>query len=960
VQDSLPAVAPTVFISYSHDSQEHLDRVLAFANRLRVDGIDAAIDQYEVSPPEGWPVWMERQVRESDFVLVICTETYLKRAERREDPGKGHGVIWESVLTYQQIYDAGSKNEKFIPVLLEGGKRPDIPLPLRSATSYECATEEGYWELYARLTGQHGKSKPQLGKLKALPAREKKDHSSAPAAAVQPAAAQAAKTPAFWNVPHDRNLVFTGRSEILESLRRDLAESSRQALYGLGGIGKTQVAVEYAYRHRLDYIAVLWAFADSEQSFSTSFVQIAKTLNLPIHDYPEQTVIVGAVKRWLEQNEGWLLVLDNVDPQEMLRPFLPQPGHGHVLLTSRAHDFQALSIFKPLEIIELPPEAAREFLLKRTGRDAGSADKAEIDSLTRELGYFPLALEQAGAFIHENQTSFDDYLKSFRKRRIALLEQHVPVMGGYKGTVATTWAINFAEVEKTPASADLLRLSAFLAPILIPFELLERGKAELGETLGSKLEQVADDPVLLGNILTPLTSYSLIRRNNATRSYSIHPLVQEVVRANMSAEVQRFWTERTVRALSAAFPDPEEFKNWVNCERLLSHALICAKYVTDCNLESAAAATLLRNTGYYLFDRGQFRQAEPFLDSALKIREKVCGPEHPDTADSLSKVALLYSEKGKYPDAEALEQRALKIRENSLGAEHSDTATSVHNLAGIFRNQAKYVEAELLFQRALQIKEKVLGPEHRETLINLSNIASLYTLQGRYTEAELLHKKVLAIRQKTLGLEDPETAMSLSNLAYHYHTQERYQEAEVLNKQALAIQERWLGQEHPSTATSLHNVAWLYHYQGKLEEAEVLSRRVLEIREKILGPEHPDVAESLKRLAAVLEAERRTEEAERLEQRALKILETALGDHPATASSLGSLANLYLTQGRYRPAEPLFLRSLTIREKTLGSAHPDTLISLRRLAFLYRKWGRPRDAVKYERQLKKLQKKKRK
>jgi hypothetical protein len=398
VQDSLPAVAPTVFISYSHDSQEHLDRVLAFANRLREDGIDATIDQYEVSPLDGWPVWMERQVRESSFVLVICTETYLKRAERREEPGKGHGAIWESDITFQQIYDAGSKNEKFIPVLLEGGKRSDIPVPLRSATSYECSTEEGYWELYARLTGQHGKSKPQLGKLKALPPREKREHIPAPANVVHPATAQPAKSPTFWNVPHDRNSAFTGRNETLESLRRDLAESGRQALYGLGGIGKTQIAVEYAYRQRPDYIAVLWAFADSEQSLSTSFIQIAKTLNLAIHDYPEQTVIVGAVKRWLEQNEGWLLVLDNVDRPEMLRPFLPQPGHGQVLLTSRAHDFQALSIFKPIEIIELPPEAAREFLLKRTGRDGGSADKAEIDSLTRELGYFPLALEQAGAF----------------------------------------------------------------------------------------------------------------------------------------------------------------------------------------------------------------------------------------------------------------------------------------------------------------------------------------------------------------------------------------------------------------------------------------------------------------------------------------------------------------------------------------------------------------------------------
>jgi hypothetical protein len=178
VQDSSAATPPKVFISYSHDSEEHEDRVLALSNRLRQDGFDARIDQYEVSPPEGWPVWMVRQVRESDFVLAICTETYLKRAERREEPGKGHGVILESVLTYQQIYDAGSKNVKFIPVLLQGGERSHIPDPLKPTTFYRCTTDEEYEQLYRRLTNQYEIDKPALGKLRPLPARGIKQHLS--------------------------------------------------------------------------------------------------------------------------------------------------------------------------------------------------------------------------------------------------------------------------------------------------------------------------------------------------------------------------------------------------------------------------------------------------------------------------------------------------------------------------------------------------------------------------------------------------------------------------------------------------------------------------------------------------------------------------------------------------------------------------------------------------------------
>jgi tetratricopeptide (TPR) repeat protein len=928
VPDPLAAAPPKVFISYSHDSTEHKDRVLSLANRLRQDGVDATIDQYEVSPPEGWPVWMERQVRESDFVLVVCTETYLKRAERREDPGKGHGVIWESVLTYQQIYDAGSKNERFIPVLLEGGERSHIPAPLKSATSYGCATEDGYWELYARLTDQHGKSKPELGKLKSLPVRDKKQQAPSlePLQEPAPAASQLGGASPLWHIPHDRNPVFTGRIEALEELRIDLLTNGWQALYGLGGIGKTQIAVEYVYRHKQEYSAVFWAFAESEQSLITSFTQIAKTLNLPVKDLADQAVIVGAVKRWLEQNEGWLLVFDNADPPGVVLKFLPSQRKGHILLTSRAdssgHDFQllfqALSFIELLEVNELPLEAAGEFLLKRTRRKRSAEKVVYVDAVTKELGYFPLALEQAGAFIYENQTSFENYLKSFRKRRLELLEKRLPVMGGYKGTVATTWAMNFAEVEKAPASADLLRLSAFLSHAMIPLELLERGKAEVGGLLASKLVAVDEDPVVLDELLKPLTDYSLIRRNIAARSYGIHPLVQEVVRANIGRDSQRSWAERTVRTVSAAFPDPE-FPKWPDCERLLSHALLSSKHVTDYNFEFSSAATLSRNAGLYLHRRAQYSDAESLYQQALAIREKVCGREHPDTAESLSKLGWLYKDQGKYAKAELIEQRALEIRETVLGTQDSETATSLNNLASIYQRQGRYKKAEPLFQRALAIKEKQLGPDDQDTATSLNNLAELYREQRRYREAEPLYQRGLAIREKGLGLEHPDTATSLNNLALLYHEQARYAEAEPLYERALRTSERVLGPEHPGTATSLHNLASLYKIQRRHDEAQPLFERALRINEKVPGPAHPD-----------------------------------------TAKSLSGLARLYRDQGKFKLAEPFFLRAYVIQEKALGLQHPDTINTLQSVAVLYRRWGRVREAHRYEKMLKQIERKNRK
>src|SRR5205807_2241948 len=164
----------------------------------------------------------------------------------------------------------------------------------------------------------------------------------------------------LWNVPHERNPVFTGRSETLDALRADLLRDGRQALYGLGGIGKTQIAAEYAFRHRQNHNAIFWVFADSEQSIGIDYVRIAKLLNLPSQDLPDQNVIIGGVKRWLDQNDGWLLIFDNVEDPKDLQGFLPKECPGHILLTSRAPVFQALSILRPVEVEVLPPAAATE------------------------------------------------------------------------------------------------------------------------------------------------------------------------------------------------------------------------------------------------------------------------------------------------------------------------------------------------------------------------------------------------------------------------------------------------------------------------------------------------------------------------------------------------------------------------------------------------------------------------
>ena len=319
---------------------------------------------------------------------------------------------------------------------------------------------------------------------------------------------------AFWNVPHPRNPSFTGREAEIAGLRERLARKRKtalaQAISGLGGIGKTQTAVEYAYHYRDEYKAVLWLNAESPLSLKTGCGDIARQMPLP-HDEKDLDQAAAAVKYWLGTHPDWLLILDSADDPAVLEPFLPTDHEGHILITSRAQDFQHLGILDPVELWEFPIEDATVFLLRRCGREgAHEAERGAARELAGELDGLPLALEQAAAYIVATPATFQRYLESYRTGGLSRLEARRPVLGRYPKSVATTWAANFAAVRAdSEAAADVLQLSAFLAPDAIPFELLTRGvpaaPALLSETL------------LPGRMVTPSSSTTCSNRWAASR-----------------------------------------------------------------------------------------------------------------------------------------------------------------------------------------------------------------------------------------------------------------------------------------------------------------------------------------------------------------------------------------------------------------------------------------------------------
>jgi len=758
--------------------------------------------------------------------------------------------------------------------------------------------------------------------------------------------------PAVWMLPYARNPFFIGHEDLLLQLATTLhtgeptALSQPQAISGLGGIGKTQLALEYAYRHRQDYQAVLWALADTHEALTSSYLSIATLLNLPEKHELESDRVIAAVKDWLRTSTGWLLILDNADDLTLARDFLPPSLGGHVLLTTRA---QATGRFaRRLEVDILPTELGALFLLRRAGRlspdasleAASPSDISIAKEITEELGGLPLALDQAGAYLEETGCSLADYQHLFQGRRADLLAERRGLINDHPMPVATTWSLSFQRVESAnPAAADLLRLCAFLAPDAIPETIITEGAEHLGQQLAS----VGTDPYLLNQTIEVLRAYSLVRREVSSDGgtlLSVHRLVQAVLKDQMDEQSRQQWAERTVRAVDAALPEVEH-GSWPQWERLLAHALACHELIEHQGVHGLQAAHLLHRTGAYLLERARSREAEPLLQQALAMREHDLGLEHPETAGTIDRLARCFENQGRYTQAEPLLVRALAIREQQLGPLHPHTATSLNNLAELYRVQGKYELAEPLLMRALSIYEQILGPLHPDTATSLNNLATLYRAQGKYAEVEPLLVRALAIREQQLGPLHPHTAQSLNNLAAFYDTQGKYEQAEPLYLRTLAIWEQQLGPLHPHTATSLNNLAALYCAQGKYELAEPLCQRALVIREQQLGPLHPDTAQSLSNLAALYRVQDKYADAEPLLVRSLSICEQQLGPlHPHTATNLNNLAALYQDQSRYELAESLYVRALAICERQLGPLHPDTAQGLNNLAGIYRAQGK--------------------
>jgi tetratricopeptide (TPR) repeat protein len=538
--------------------------------------------------------------------------------------------------------------------------------------------------------------------------------------------------------------------------------------------------------------------------------------------------VVQAVRRWLGQHDGWLLVFDNARRPEDLRPYLPPGGAGHVLVTSRNPHWRALASPLTVKVMERTESVA--FLLKRTGQ----TDEAAAGQLAEALGDLPLALAQAGAYVSQTGTTFPAYLDLFQSRRTELWQKERPPLD-YPATVATTWDLAFHQVQRaSPTGADLLNLCAFLAPDDIPQDLLRGGAQHLPPPLA---EAVAD-PLKFDEAVAALLLYSLFERTGDV--LSVHRMVQAVARDRLAEEAHQTWAEAAVRLVNDAFPfDSDDVRTWPVCARLLPHALAAAGHAEALQVASEATGRLLNQTGLYLQGRAEFAEAKVAYERALAIDEAAFGPDHPRVAIRVNNLGDVLQDLGDLVGARAAHERALAIWEKQLGPEHPNVASAVNNLGSVLKDLGDLAGAREAFQRALAIFEKVLGADHPNVATLVNNLGGVLQALGDLAGARVHYERALAIDEAAFGPHHPEVATDINNLGVVLQALGDLAGARAHYERALAIDEAAFGPHHPKVALRLWNLGTVLQGQGEIQRAREAYQRALATFEHFLGPDHP-------------------------------------------------------------------------------------------------------------------------
>ena len=789
-----------------------------------------------------------------------------------------------------------------------------------------------------------------------------------------------------FNVPFqskgDRML---GRAAVVGKIREKLQQGSRTAVghaaafQGLGGLGKTQSAVEYAHEHRADYPSgVIWLFAD--QDIDAQLTRLAVDARW-VADASEHKVKLDVALNRLRNLSGGLIIFDNVENLAKIQPYLPTPAMAaHILITSR----ESRAGFSPVPLEALNPQMSLDLLLQEADRtppdEQGLAAAREI---ARRLDGLPLALELAGAYLrHRSSLQFADYLE---------LLTHEP-MDGLKGDHYASFTGHDANLEQSlRVSESVFNEEPLLLDIL---DLLTwSGASAMGLSLMVTLLDVPDwklKPALaLGVDLRLLYVETATAGKRTIDGHRIHRLVQQVRRKQRKLDGQTDWVSLISQRMARWFRERREdvmrlpeyeheidhltaWGDWA--EQWAQNDAACLRWLlayppyhqgrygdslnfverAEKHLGSATGndrlkADLERDRAYLLYALGRFNEAVNHAEASLAICRRLFGDSHPDIAMSLNNVGGTYGALGQHQKALEYKLQALEICRATLGESHPTTAMSLNNVGGTYGALGQHQKAMEYELQALEIRRASLGKSHPETATSLDSVGTTYGGLGQHHKALEYLLQALEIGRAILGESHPTTAASLNNVGCCYGALGQHQKALDYMLQALERRRATLGESHPETATSLNNVGSTYGELGQHQKALEYMLQALEIRRVTLGDSHPETAASLNNVGSTYGELGQHQKALEYMLLALEIRRAALGEsHPTTAMSLNNVGGTYAALGQHQKALDYMLQALEICRATLGESHPETATSLNNVGSTYGGWDQHQKALEYK------------
>ena len=704
---------------------------------------------------------------------------------------------------------------------------------------------------------------------------------------------------------------------------------------------KSQLAIEYAYQFQLSQPQshVLWINAANRSQFVQAYQDIARKLRLPGFE-DSKINLCDLVRDWFDENDDseWLVILDSADNADIFwgangdtcaevnpneRPlidYIPKRLDPRRLLFITTRDSNlgkslvvgncciALSHFSQEESRSLWEFHAEDALKE--------SESVTLEKLLDVLGYIPLAITQAAAFINRNSCTLQYYLTAIERNQQNLIdhlshELQDPRRRNYPNSVFQTWKVSFEQIQSIePEAANLLSLIAMLDPQQIPQKLLQ----------AASLKDV-DFHWAIGTLI----GYALINLTIDRESYAIHPLVQASVHYWLEQNKQtEHFADQALQLLAEEFPiDVFECREW--CDLILAHA----KTIIDYNHTSTSCmkyrAELLDKVGNFSLMRARYTFAHREFSEAIEINQELLGEIAVRTLRSKNLLAVVLGFQGEIQAAVRLHRQVLKGYKKKVGMNHHATLKAVDDLAWAVFHMGIYRQSESLFRQALSGRRRLLGDDHPETLNSTRKLGRVLIQQGKHQASEELIQKALERQRLVLGEHHWNTLASAFNLSQVYKQQGRHEEAEGLLKNILENEKEVFGDEHPQTLVTMSELASLRGYQGKSKEAELMHRCVIEIRSRILGHNHPETMISLHNLAITLTDQGDFEEAEvmfrHVTERRVKVLGAK---HPETLLSVWQFAGVLDRQHQYHEARPLYLQALAGLKRSLGIDHPHT------------------------------------